>query len=165
MDYIEEEIEINLMSDHRQSRKDLHMFLLTLGCKSEDYLYFLPRSDDVKPWQIDVLFTLETRIIGNENRDCGDEVAKDESLEWDEISIRYLISSIPRNNIEKLIYNLELLVAKFDLYIIFRKKSIANAEALKTNISYIFDEIESLFGTPGSEDLAILIESQYPGKI
>jgi hypothetical protein len=83
--------------------------------------------------------------------------------EWNRIVLKYLLATQPRFGIAVFSKNAAEISARLSIPMIFRGKLVIRDE-LEKHLNIIADELTAQLGEPGSEDVAIVIQSTYPRR-
>lgn len=160
MDEYKEEILIELKSNKKLSRKELHNALKIMGYLSEDDFYFFERDDDIQPWQSEELLSIDIKCDDKEIYETEGDIEEGGGTVWDKIVVSYLMATMPIESIGRLIERIAEIQEKFNLDIVLQDK-IISLEHLEKNLKRIANELEIKIAPPGSEELAILIDEKY----
>lgn len=159
--YHEKEV-ITLVAGEPQSRQELHVFLTGRGFTSEDDFYYLARRDVPKPWQSISVMTVHVANRGLDSCEIEDAGEVKTGL-WEELSVDYLMATLPAPFIQKCAAECKSLAARFDLRIKLANIPVKPGGLLPA-LQQIADNLTAELDEPGSESLRILIEMSYPRR-
>lgn len=151
----EEEIAL-LGSPRRRPMQELRRELRSNGFALYDDVWSLDRTDAVPAWQHGSIVEIDILKDGHE--------VYDDDVEWDAVRLRYLFASLPRDFIAEFIDVVRKLSRSLSLAVTVNRKSIDEDE-LTEYFEQCAEELLDEFGEyPGSESLAIFIQSTYPRR-
>ena len=126
-----------------------------LGFILHDDVVSLDRKERIPPWQ-------HTSIIEVEVLCDKEEVFGFREGDWDALYLEYHFATLPFELAERFIEIVFQLSVKLETTVMYQGVNVIASE-LKRQFSLIHDELYSETGEePGSEGLAILIQSTYP---
>ena len=150
---LHEEVVVVLCSDRLLRIHDARESMVALGFKRHDDVWSLDRTGLVPTWQ-------HGSIVELDFLNDGTEVYANES--WDAIQCRYLFASLPLNCIPFFVDVVFALSDKLLLSVSLGGRTARREDLLK-HFEQCAGDLQSEFGeVPGSESLAILIQSTYP---
>ena len=156
-DYLHEYEDVFFRPVTPQPCSKLWAFLKSLKCTLNDESFSFDRDTKSKlpGWQSETIFAVHVYSNGKEVFDADEE--------WDLLKCRYLLATQPSEYIDVFVYKIDALSSKLDLLPIY-KDSEVNTHSLKVCLIEIANRLSIDIAEPGSEDLAIVIESTYPRK-
>jgi hypothetical protein len=161
-DYHEKET-VTLRAGEPHSRSSLHAWLRLRGFKSADDFYFLARTGRCEPWQSKTVVSVQVRLRALDVYETEEDIAEGNGTHWDELQAGYLLATLPGEWIEPFVKEIRLLAAEFALRVEHRGNEIDPSELAK-RLNEVVDELTSNLHEPGSEQLAMEIERQYPRR-
>lgn len=158
-----EKVVVFLKSHKIYKRNYLHTCILQKGYISVDDFYKLPRHDKIENWQSLNILTLNLFLNEKEIYETIEDVEEGVSTFWDELKIKYLLASQPRENIGKFIDEVCYLIKEFDLELTYSNKK-TSVEELEEIMNKMADELDNNDTPAGSEILDYLISLEYPKR-
>lgn len=84
-------------------------------------------------------------------------------VQWNKLVLKYLLATQPRAGILLFSTHVTEISKRLNIPMTFRGKLVTHEE-LERSLNSIADELTAEIGEPGSQDVAIVIESTYPRK-
>ena len=133
----------------------LWTLLKSAKCTLNDESFTFDRESRPKlpEWQSETIFSVHIYSDGTEVFDANEE--------WDLLKCRYLLATQPARYIVVFVDKIEAFSRALGLPIIYKGDEVT-IESLKSTLMKIADQLTIDIAEPGSEDLAIVIESTYP---
>lgn len=146
---------VEMHSNTKRPVSELLPIFRSLGFSLHDDVVSLDRKGRIPPWQARSIIDVEVL--------CGkEEVFGFGEGEWDDLRFSYLFASLPFELAERFIEIVFQLSDKLEMSVTYHGGEVIASE-LKSEFSLRKDELFSETGEePGSEALAILIQSTYP---
>ena len=155
-DRLHEAETVTLTSHEDRPIAALQLILLSLGFILHEDVFSMDRVDKCPPWQSTLIIQVELLLNGIEVFDLDGN--------WNELRLRYLFASVPSDLIDRFCDTVMELARRLQLTPHLNGHPITRKE-LDDHFRKCLEELESEFGeTPGSESVAILIQSTYPRK-
>lgn len=147
------EEEVVTLSGATRSCRDLWNLLKESQFSLQDDVFVLERRDKVKPWQHDAIVEVEILRDGRE--------VFDEAEAWDTLNAVYSLARLPDSCVPVFVEVVSALAKKLQIEPRHRDHVVSRDDLLRIFQGYA-EELRSTLGQPGSEEVAILIESTYP---
>jgi len=119
----------------------------------EDVFVYLRTEKDVAPWQHDAVIEIE--IL------AGDDEVFSRSGKWDTLNVIYPLGRVPMSEMPLVVQKAAEIAQHLALPMV-QRGSVVNSDELTERLNEYAAELTDTAGAPGSEELAILIESRYP---
>jgi hypothetical protein len=155
-DYLHEVETVTIQAEEPQSIAALLPLFKRLGFSLHDDVLSLDRSDRNPPWQHSSI--VEVELLHN-----GEEVFDVEDY-WDTMHIKYLFASLPYELAEKFVEVAFSISKSLSLPLIHRGEVVTSILLRQRFMSYKEEILAETGDEPGSESLAILIQSTYPRR-
>lgn len=160
-DIYHEKETVTLVSKEPLSRETLHKYLKNRNFKSEDDFYYLDRKDRAKPWQAISVLTVDLTMNGEPVYETEKDMEESACSSWDQLNLSYLMASLPEKYMEVICDEIFLLCQHFDLTC-NHKGVVFDQYSLFDCFKEYAKELTENYGSPGSEDLAFIIQATYP---
>lgn len=159
MDYgfLHEAEDVVLRSENERSCAALWNLLQTQGftLHGDVFSFDRPTKPPLPIWQSETF--VEVDILNNETE------VYDPEDKWNKIVLKYLLATQPRSSILVFSRKVTEVSASLALPMTMRGK-VVGAEELEECLNRFADELAVQVGEPGSEDVAIVIQSTYPRR-
>jgi hypothetical protein len=152
-DYLHEKETVHLKDVNPRPWTEIAAALASLGFTLNDDNYSLDRKDHVHAWQTDSYVWM---IVFLNDQEVFEE-------QWNRIELRYLLATLPQDGIKVFTEKVSGLAAKLKLSMIYNGEPVTK-QALETKLNACATELAENLGEPGSEEVAIFIESTYPRR-
>lgn len=155
--YLHESEDVQLVSEQLRPSSELWELFVRYGftLHGEVFSFDRPKKTKISPWQSKTIVAV---YIFQADQDVYDS---DE--QWNRITLRYLLATLPRELISVFVEKAEIISRKLNLPLLYQGRTV-----LPNDLSSIFnslaDELSQNIASPGGEDLAIVIESTYPRR-
>lgn len=148
---------VELRSPSRRSTRDLVAIFKGHGFTLSDDVLFLARKGRLPPWQHSSI--AEVRI------ECdGEEVFGFDEGEWTSIRLEYLFATLPFELVDRFIEAADAISRELGTPMLFRG-TVVKATELRDIFEQINADLVSSTGEmPGSDGVAILIQSTHPRR-
>lgn len=154
-DDLHEVEEVILQAGSYRACKTLWPLLLELGYTLRDDIFSINRAK--KPptpiWQTKTLVSVYIHFDDSEVYSLEDR--------WNSISLKYLLATQPRTGISMFTKHAADLAGRLSIPLVYKGNEVTQ-DRLNALFEAIADEVTEQIAEPGSEDLAIVIESTYP---
>lgn len=154
-DYLHESETVSLQTPSPRSCNELVPVLQTLGFTLHEDIFSLDRVGSIPPWQSSSWVDVDLFLRGTEINDL--------SAQWDTIKLVYLLATLPREGISTFVASATKLSGLLGLPMMY-KDQVVSAKELEAAFNDCADELEREVADPGSETVAIFIESTYPRR-
>lgn len=114
-----------------------------------------PRKPKLPLWQSEAFVDVD--IFSDENP------IYEPDEEWNKVVLKYLLATQPRSGIAIFSKHASEISARLDIPMTFKGK-VVTSEELEKQLNNFADELTAQVGEPGSEDVAIVIQSTYPRR-
>jgi hypothetical protein len=152
-DYLHEKETVHLKDATPRPWTEIAAALASLGFTLNDDNYSFDRKDHVYAWQTDSYVWM---IVFRNDQEVFEE-------QWNRIELRYLLATLPKDGIKVFTEKVSELAAKLKLSMIYNGEPVTK-QALETKLNACAKELTENLGEPGSEEVAIFIESTYPRR-
>lgn len=153
--YLHEVEAIEFRAKKPRPRSELLGVFLSQGFNLHDDLVSLDRTGKVPPWQHSSIVEVEVQLHGN-------EVFGFEDGDWDKVILKYLFASLPITCAKAFIRVVNLTGEKLGIIPVYKGNEF-DQDFLEGEFKRVQEDLISETGEePGSEGLAILIQSTYP---
>jgi hypothetical protein len=154
-DYLHEVEDVILQSETKRPCAPLWKLLKAQGFTLYEDVFSLdrPKKPKFPIWQSEAFVDVE--ILNDETE------VYDPEDEWNRVVLKYLLATQPRAGIPVFVKEASGISTHLGLPMMFRGKFVT-VEELEKQLNTNADELTAQLGEPGSEDVAIVIESTYP---
>jgi len=156
-DYLHESEELVLRTQAKQPCALLWQVLAEQGFTLHEDVFSLdrPKKPPIPVWQTDSFVSVD--IL-----DDGTEVFERED-QWNKVVLKYLLASQPRSGIPIFVRAAFALSNCLSIPVLF-KGNLITMNDLERRLTEFADELRDRLGEPGTESVAIFIESTYPRR-
>ncbi|MFO0810491.1 MAG: hypothetical protein U0746_17840 [Gemmataceae bacterium] len=156
-DYLHEVEEVILHSDTKQPCTNLWRLLKQQGFTQHDDVFSLdrPKNTLMPMWQTRTIVAVHIYDDSEEVYDTDDE--------WNQLVFKYMLATQPREGIAAFVSHVAALSERLNIPMKFRGNLVTRGE-LEGQLARFADDLTSQVDAPGSESVAIVIESTYPRR-
>jgi hypothetical protein len=138
----------------------LWAILTELGYTLREDVFSFDRRENAPPWQSEAVVELDVLLSGVELLLTDNEARQPDQF-FDTVRAEYLLATLPREHIPVFAEQVALLGARLEIPLRHQRRIISRQE-LEAQFDAYADELTAALGEPGSEGVAIYIESTYP---
>jgi len=152
-DFLHEAEEVYLVSDVPRRCSIIHSILVQLGYTLHEDVYSLDRQGHLPPWQSEAFVDVYVMV--------GESEVFEPSEAWDTVKLVYLLATLPSDGITTFVASVSQVSHLLRLPMTYRGKVVTALE-LEQALVGCADELRRNVGEPGTESVAIYVESTYP---
>ncbi len=152
-DYLHESETVCLHANTPRPCNEVVSVLEELGFTLHEDIFTLDRAGSIPPWESSSWVHVDFFL--------GEKEIYDLSAQWDTIKLVYLLATIPREGISKFVASASRLSMSLGVPMTYKDRVVTEKE-LEAALNDCADELEREVADPGSETVAIFIESTYP---
>jgi hypothetical protein len=152
-DFLHEAEEVYLRSEARRPCSVVHSILEQLGYTLHEDVYSLDREGALPPWQAEAF--VDVYIME------GESEVYEPSETWDTIKLVYLLATLPKDGIQRFAASASRISHLLRIPMTYGGKLVSEQDLTQALLDCA-DELRLNVGEPGTESVAIYIESTYP---
>ena len=154
-DYLHETEDVWLVPDQPRRASELWAVLPKAGLSLADDIFVLDRATKIPLWQARSVVAVHVLL--------GQEEIYEEDGVWDRLRLRYLLATLPAENVSAFVETAARVSALLNLPMTYRGR-VVNPEELRSSLDRAVDELRESIGEPGSREVAATIEMTYPRR-